>query len=318
MIEPYLRAKPAIAAKLASISASAPGLTKDFRIASMRQKLMEVDAMLYTAALESSGKLESTLYDLAVVESDITEKMLSSQFKPIGINISGVPFRQVDFIQSNPLYGETLQSKFLKANQTVISKINAELTQSIIQGEDMQRATNRLIKPLEKGFPKGTPAAIIAQRADMIARSEIQYVSNSVARAVYNENQDVLKGLQYLATNDRRTCLICAGDDGKVYKYKDGETNAPVLPRHVRCFIDPQIPIYTSEGMKPIGKIEVGDKVLTHKGRYKKVTELIRNKERSVPVVKIYAEYPKLNSNKNFKSTIKKLTLTEEHPLMTE
>ena len=70
MIEPYLRAKPAIAAKLASISASGPGLTKDFRIASMRQKLMEVDAMLYTAALESSGKLESTLYDLAVVESN--------------------------------------------------------------------------------------------------------------------------------------------------------------------------------------------------------------------------------------------------------
>jgi len=111
-------------------------------------------------------------------------------------------------------------------------------------------------------------------------------------------------------------CQICMSLDGKVYKYKNGVTDAPNLPIHVRCFIDPQIPIYTSEGMKQIGKIEVGDKVLTHKGRYKKVTELIRSKEYDVPVVKIYAEYPKFNSNKNFKPTIKKLTLTEEHPLM--
>ena len=71
----------------------------------------------------------------------------------------------------------------------------------------------------------------------MIARSEIQNVSNQVARGIYKENQDVLNGVQYSAALDRRTCLICASDDGRYFPFaKDGGDHAgPILPRHPLC-----------------------------------------------------------------------------------
>jgi uracil-DNA glycosylase family 4 len=40
----------------------------------------------------------------------------------------------------------------------------------------------------------------------------------------------------------------------------------------VKCFISPRVLIYTSEGFKPITNIELGDLVLTHRGRFRPVT----------------------------------------------
>lgn len=39
----------------------------------------------------------------------------------------------------------------------------------------------------------------------------------------------------------------------------------------VKCFISPRVLIYTAEGYKPIKNIQVGDLVLTHRGRFRKV-----------------------------------------------
>src|SRR3989338_7282999 len=39
----------------------------------------------------------------------------------------------------------------------------------------------------------------------------------------------------------------------------------------VKCFISPRVLIFTSEGYKPIKSIRVGDLVLTHRGRFRKV-----------------------------------------------
>ena len=46
-------------------------------------------------------------------------------------------------------------------------------------------------------------------------------------------------------------------------------------PTHPYCFTNRRTPIYTSKGYKYIKDIQVGDLVLTHKKRFRKVTELI-------------------------------------------
>jgi len=45
---------------------------------------------------------------------------------------------------------------------------------------------------------------------------------------------------------------------------------------HYNCFIDHQIKIFTSKGRERIGDLKVGDLVLTHKGRYRRINGLIR------------------------------------------
>jgi SPP1 gp7 family putative phage head morphogenesis protein len=75
-----------------------------------------------------------------------------------------------------------------------------------------------------------------------IARTEVQRVANVAAMQTYDANRDVVKGVQYLATLDSRTCLRCAPLHNKVYLYQgdgrllaDDGTEAPVIPIHPRC-----------------------------------------------------------------------------------
>lgn len=79
----------------------------------------------------------------------------------------------------------------------------------------------------------------------------------------------------------------------------------------VNCFISPKVSVYTSEGCKKITDVKVGDLVLTHKGRFRKVLSRIhdlplekrKNKELLVDIV-LKDSNSKYNSNKTFKQTV--------------
>jgi len=94
------------------------------------------------------------------------------------------------------------------------------------------------------------------KQSSVIARTEIMRVSNSVSQAIYEANKDIIKGLEFCATLDDRTCLL------------------------------PGTLIYTKrDGWKTIEKILIGDQVLTHKGDYKIVTnKMVRNKKRYLKI----------------------------------
>ncbi len=211
-----------------------PAMT-EWRLQRMRDQLAEIKASLDMAAIEGSRGLGKTINQVAMVDADAYQKMLQGQFGKIGIDITRLPYSHIDYIMSNPLYGQNIGEKMILWNDTtIIKKMNTELTQAIVQGEDMRKATNRLVGLGDK--IGGEIGKTIAFRAGMIARSEIQYVSNQVTRAIYLENQDILKGVQFLATLDNRTCMVCASKDGKNFYYKEGQDhNGPILPLHPSC-----------------------------------------------------------------------------------
>ena len=79
-----------------------------------------------------------------------------------------------------------------------------------------------------------------------IARTETQRVANTVALESYRQNADVLDGIQWLATLDTRTCVVCGARHGKVYPLgADGrplglDQQPPLHPR-CRCFLSPVV-----------------------------------------------------------------------------
>jgi hypothetical protein len=68
----------------------------------------------------------------------------------------------------------------------------------------------------------------------------VSFLAETARDAVYRENHDIFSGYKYLATLDTRTCLVCAHDDGKLFKNLD---EAPKLPRHLndRCLYVPYL-----------------------------------------------------------------------------
>lgn len=80
----------------------------------------------------------------------------------------------------------------------------------------------------------------------------------------------------------------------------------------VKCFISPRVLIYTADGYKPIKDIRVGDLVLTHKGRFRRVV-YVRPREilpHGSPVVRLAFRAVTENARPL------KITVTPEHPFL--
>ena len=140
------------------------------------------------------------------------------------------------------------------------------------------------------------------RRATIMARTE-------VIRAHHLANIDEYKSwgaynikvkAEFRDAGDTRVCPECSALNGNVFTLAQIETMIPV---HPQCFADPQTPIYTTDGWKPIGKIVIGDLVLTHNNRFRKVTDLIRTPKQKPIIYRFQL--------KNGHT----LSLTDNHPL---
>lgn len=86
----------------------------------------------------------------------------------------------------------------------------------------------------------------------------------------------------------------------------------PVVgPVHPYCFTNRKTPIYTSKGYKYIKDIKVGDLVLTHKKRFRRVTDLIFTERQVDYTLNIYCEIQHKNSIRE----VCLKDITPEHPV---
>jgi len=110
------------------------------------------------------------------------------------------------------------------------------------------------------------------QRARTMARTEVIRAHHSATVQEYRDAQ--VEGVKVKAewsTAGVGVCPICASLEGEIFTVDKIEN---MIPAHPNCLIDGQVKIYTSKGWKKIKDVEVGDLVLTHKGRFKKVIQL--------------------------------------------
>ena len=173
MVDPYNRAKAELSSKLAKIQEKSVGYTKEWRVQRLQTQLADIEGMLQAAAYESGGKLEQILQEFALSESNTYTNMLRDKYGPVGINITDLPMRQIDFVVQDTLIYKyrnmTPKDALLWTNKQAVDAMRSELTQGIIQGEDMGRIANRLVGLGNKmGGVVGTK---IKNKANIIARS---------------------------------------------------------------------------------------------------------------------------------------------------
>ncbi len=84
-----------------------------------------------------------------------------------------------------------------------------------------------------------------------IARTEIQRVANEAALATYTANSDIVYEVEYLATLDSRTCIICAPLHGTTYPLEDPSMPVPPLHPRCRCFLAPVTRSWADLGLGP-------------------------------------------------------------------
>lgn len=91
------------------------------------------------------------------------------------------------------------------------------------------------------GFTGGVLQTTTRQ-AEAIARTGVNYIANRGHLATYQENADILKGLQFTATLDERTCPICSALDGEILDVENPDpSRVPPLHFNDRCVLTPRV-----------------------------------------------------------------------------
>lgn len=140
----------------------------------------------------------------------------------------------------SPYRGLTFLDRFADARLDFVQRIRRSMVLSQIQGEGIDRAVRRLADALGLDISRHGNDRGLFSRLEMICRTEILKASNIAARAIYEQNQDVLSGYRVIVTHDERTCEICGPLDNKFYLIDSGAEIPPFHPR-CRCTIVPAV-----------------------------------------------------------------------------
>lgn len=176
------------------------------------------------SSLESSllSMAESSAGNMASMEIGSVLKSMGNRIPDVGIELERPSIESVrQAVMSQPIYGQSRQTWFTALKDDSVRRVNQQLQLSVANGESVPQASARIRSAI------GTTAV----NARTIARTGLTASSAIAREETYKANSDVISSVQYVATLDKRTSMICAGLDGKVFPIGEG----PRPPQHPNC-----------------------------------------------------------------------------------
>lgn len=163
---------------------------------------------------------------------------------------------QLNLVVENTLSsGRTLQQWFLKIAADDAARIETVVQQGVSSGWTIDQIADNITGTAKNGYKDGVFNTTRREAVNM-ARTVCNGVANSAKLAFYQANDDVIIGVEILATLDGRTCPVCASLDRK--RYKMDET-PPSLPLHnmCRCVLLPVTPASDfADEQRPMAKAD--------------------------------------------------------------
>ncbi len=133
-------------------------------------------------------------------------------------------------------------TSFRVQRQIQLGMANAETI-----GQMVERVRGR---PAANGRMIGGVLNGTAREAEAIVRTAVNHMSNAAAELTFEQNTDILSGVEWVAALDGRTCLQCAPLDGRTWKLDDTSRPRPPLHMGDRCILAP-VPDWSLLGLEP-------------------------------------------------------------------
>jgi SPP1 gp7 family putative phage head morphogenesis protein len=217
---PYLqRVKKATAAELAL------GDLTDFSRKRLKKTLAEIEDITQAVFDKMGGKLTSNMKKFATYEAGFTKKMLDQSAK---VEFSKPSIAQIHAaVFSEPVL--TLEDKGIVV-QDVLDQFS-------------QKKAKQLITTIQDGVILGKPNSdilkgmdyvidtVMAEGLQSLIRTVTNHVSSVSRQEVYNNNEDIIDGYEWVSTLDGRTTETCMALDGQVFEVGKG----PMPPAHWGC-----------------------------------------------------------------------------------
>lgn len=133
-------------------------------------------------------------------------------------------------VTAQPFQGRLLKDWAKSLGQDDVRRVHDAIRIGMTEGETTDQIVRRIRGTRAAKFQDGI-LETSRRSAEAVVRTAVAHTQNRARVEVYKANADIVRKLQYVATLDSRTTLLCASRDGKVYDLD----RAPVLPAHWRC-----------------------------------------------------------------------------------
>ena len=189
---------------------------------------------------------------LANVASIAEKQAVSSINKALTVQLAsvGMSKQTLKAIASNTLFeGAQSAEWWSRRGEAFHLRFSDTVRQGMMRGDDTKTITNNLIGTAPNKYKDG---ALQANRrsAEALVRTSIQAVANEARLETYADNDDIIKGVEWVSTLDSRTSQTCMGLDGLTWSNPDREpighnVTFPGVTAHWGCR-STQVPITKS------------------------------------------------------------------------
>lgn len=147
---------------------------------------------------------------------------------------------------TRPMDGRLLKDALRDFSANTLRRVDSEITKGIVLGEAVPKIVSRLRGTRANGYADGI-IEVSRREAEAIVRTASGHVATHASEITFAENADIVKGAQWLATLDTKTCLRCGPLDGREFPLNEGPR--PLLHFNCRCKMTPVLKSFRELGI---------------------------------------------------------------------
>jgi len=321
-----------LVAALARIDPTAGGpKTKQRRLQALLEQTQET---IRTGYKKISASMLDDLKDLVGVETEFALMSINNSVK-VELASTALAPAQIRTLAGEALIeGAPNAEWWVRMSADLQARFTDQVRRGIVAGEGLGQLTQRIRGTKARGFKDGVMNAPTAS-AEKLIRTSVQTVANEARFETYRMNDDVIKGVQWVATLDSRTTIICMALNGKVWdldKKPVGHNQKwPGPTAHWNCFTEdveissparihalyrrkysgelvtietesgrritatPNHPILTPLGWCALGEIQIGQNLVCQKGSGRRTAGIPNDQQRESTFGKLAEATAKLS-----------------------
>ena len=206
------RLEASLTGDLAASDPTRPARTA-YQQARLEALLKQTKGTIETAYKDISKVNAGDLKELAGIESSYAMTLVN---KTVGANVMSVVLspQQLEALASNTLIDKAPSAAWWSRQGVALqNRFADQMREGMLRGETLEQLTRRVRGTKEKNYEDGV-MDLSKRQAEALVRTSIQTVSNQAQLETYKANSDVVKGIQWVATLDKRTTITCRGLDG--------------------------------------------------------------------------------------------------------
>lgn len=192
--------------------------------------LEDVRDILKDAQSESYGILRDDLLSFVSYEVEHAEEGLRSALE-VEFNITRpAPAQLRAAVLSRPFQGRILREWVSELTDAQRRNVRNAIRIGFTEGESIDAIVRRIRGTRAQQFRDGI-FETTRRQAEALVRTAVNHTATKARDYLYEENADIVKGVQWVSSLDGRTSEICMARDQRVYPLGSG----PRPPAHPNC-----------------------------------------------------------------------------------